>query len=236
LYQACVGNDRFTITINAPMTPTDDTRQRLIEAAGPLFAEKGQKATTVRDVVDRARLNVAAVNYHFGDKDALYLCCVRAASEHCMEVVPLPTWEPGTPPARKLRDFIEMFLQRVAVDREPAWHAQLIMRELVLPTPACAEFAREFARPNYELLLGVLRELLPPEVPGEKVRLCAFSIIGQCLHHRVGRPIIRTLLTEEELRGLDVAHVGEHIYDFSLAALRGLAAKYRKGAGAARVR
>ncbi len=48
---------------------THETRQRLIEAVGEVFAERGFRAATVRDICQRAQANVAAVNYYFGDKE-----------------------------------------------------------------------------------------------------------------------------------------------------------------------
>ena len=56
----------------AELATQKTTRDRLIEAAGELFAEKGFKETTVRDIIERAGANLAAVNYHFGDKERLY--------------------------------------------------------------------------------------------------------------------------------------------------------------------
>jgi hypothetical protein len=133
--------------------------------------------------------------------------------------VPRPTWEPGTPPERKLRDFIHTFVARVAPDREPAWCGQLIMREMSQPTPACAEFVRQFVRPNFELLQMILGELLPADVPPLKRYLVGFSIIGQCLHYRVARPVVTLLLGEEGAGRLDVDTLAGHITEFSLAAL-----------------
>ena len=50
----------------------DPTKARLLDAAGQEFAEKGFEGATVRAICDRARVNLAAVNYHFGDKEMLY--------------------------------------------------------------------------------------------------------------------------------------------------------------------
>src|SRR5207247_5047290 len=49
-----------------------ETRERLLRAAERLFADRGFKDVTVRDICRAARANVAAVNYHFGDKLGLY--------------------------------------------------------------------------------------------------------------------------------------------------------------------
>jgi AcrR family transcriptional regulator len=48
-----------------------DTRERILDAAERLFAEKGIKETSVRDITRLARANLAAVNYHFGFKEGL---------------------------------------------------------------------------------------------------------------------------------------------------------------------
>lgn len=49
----------------------DDTRQRLLDAAEILFAERGFADASLRAITARAKANLAAVNYHFGSKDAL---------------------------------------------------------------------------------------------------------------------------------------------------------------------
>ncbi|HUE39042.1 MAG TPA: TetR family transcriptional regulator, partial [Candidatus Binatia bacterium] len=54
------------------------TRARLIAAAGELFAERGFRATTARDIAQRAGVNLAAANYYFGSKKELYLEVLRA--------------------------------------------------------------------------------------------------------------------------------------------------------------
>ena len=53
-------------------TRSDPVRDKLLDAAEKLFAEKGFDGTSVRDITAEAKCNVAAVNYHFGGKDNLY--------------------------------------------------------------------------------------------------------------------------------------------------------------------
>ena len=55
-----------------------ETRDRILDAAQKLFSEKGLDATSVRDITAEAGCNVAAVNYHFGGKENLYLEAFRA--------------------------------------------------------------------------------------------------------------------------------------------------------------
>ena len=213
------------------MAPADTTRQRLLDAAGPLFAERGFGATSVRDICTAAAVNQAAINYHFRDKEQFYTEAVRHAATSCTARAPIPQWQPGTPPGQKLRDFIVIFLRRLVVDHEPAWHAQLLMREMTYPTPACAVFVRESVLPCFEALSAVLAELLPG-MPEEKRRMCGFSIVGQCLHYRVARPVMVELAQQVGPGGFptgDVEALADHITEFSLAALERLGGKSNIG-------
>ena len=52
---------------------SQDTKARIIEAAGQVFANKGFEAATIREICRLAQVNLAAINYHFGDKQRLYV-------------------------------------------------------------------------------------------------------------------------------------------------------------------
>src|SRR3954451_20056019 len=94
------------------MTGPDQTRARLLEAAGEEFAEKGYDGATVRSICARAEVNLAAVNYHFGDKEQLYTQAVLEAHRCCVQ--PAPEAGPGDgDPAEQLRSQIHHFLSNV---------------------------------------------------------------------------------------------------------------------------
>jgi AcrR family transcriptional regulator len=208
----------------------DTTRERIAEAAGEIFAERGFDATTVRDICRRAGANIAAVNYYFGDKQRLYIEAVVRAHRWRMEQAALPEWSEGTPAETKLADFITTFIRRVRTGPEDTWHTKLMMREMAHPTGACAELVQSSIRPQFEILLAILRELLPSDVSAERLQLTGFSIVGQCLFYHLADPVVRNLLSSEEYSELDVAKLAQHILDFSLSSIGRSASSERKGA------
>lgn len=208
----------------------DTTRDRIVESAGEIFADKGFDATTVRDICQRAEANLAAVNYYFGDKQRLYVEAVVRAHRWRMERAQLPAWTADTPPKKKLADFVVTFIRRVRTGPEVTWHTRLIMREMMNPREACAELVQGSIRPQFEVLQGILRELLPGRITDEKLHLMAFSIVGQCLFYHFADPVIRNLVTGEEYAGYDIDKLADHIVAFSTAAIAGTARQTAKGA------
>jgi AcrR family transcriptional regulator len=200
------------------MPAPDDTQERLLEAAGQVFAEKGYEGATVREICRRAEVNIAAVNYYFRDKERLYTEAVKSACRCQAEEYPLPDWPSGTPAVAKLRDFIHTFVRRMVDGTGPQWHRQLFLREMAQPTAACAELVRDVIRPNAEVLRHILEELLPG-TPEPQRWLIGFSIVGQCLFYRLAQPVVTMLMDDEAHRALSATGLAEHITQFSLAAL-----------------
>jgi AcrR family transcriptional regulator len=201
----------------------DKTRERLLEAAGEVFAQKGFLAASVGEITERAGANRAAVNYHYRTKEDLYVAAVRHGATVCMSRHPMPTWPEGVSPEVRLRDFIHAFLSRFLANDGPEWPGLLIMRELAQPTGgACEAFVSDFVRPTFAVLQGILQEMLPPDVPEWKRHMLGASIIGQCLHYHFARHVLRLLVGPEEAKGYDLERVTDHVRAFSLAALRGL--------------
>jgi TetR/AcrR family transcriptional regulator, regulator of cefoperazone and chloramphenicol sensitivity len=198
----------------------DSTKARILEAAGNVFAQKGFESGTVRDICQLANVNLAAVNYHFGDKRRLYVETVKHA--HCSraEEVPLPDWASGTPAETKLREFIGVLLARMLNDSANApWHAQLMLREIARPNLATEELVKEYIRPHFQMLKGILRELMPTDTSEERVMLLAFSTVGQCLFYRTAQAVVRMLAAGDHAEIPTPQLLEEHITSVILAAI-----------------
>jgi AcrR family transcriptional regulator len=201
------------------MSERDDPRQRLLDAAGETFAQKGFEGATIRDIIGRAGTNLAAVNYYFRDKERLYIEAVKNASCGSAGELALPTWDAATPPAQKLRDFIHLLVSRILQSDRPRWHTQLMMRELAQPTSACTEWVRDYVRPMAEILMSILTELLPLGTSPTKVSMTGFSIVGQVLYYAQNRPVVALLVGEESLAQFHAEAIADHIAEFTLTAL-----------------
>jgi AcrR family transcriptional regulator len=198
-----------------------DPRDLLLDAAGQIFAEKGLEEATVREICGKAGLNIAAINYYFRDKKALYVEAVKLA--HCTGGQ-LPQFEatPDAPPEDLLEAFIRQMMAMMLDDVRPSWHLELMMREMARPTEACVELVRSFIGPMFDTLKQIIRPLLPADISPLDLNLHAFSIVAQCLLYRYHRPIGRILVGEEGYATMmDVDRLSRHITDFTLAGLRG---------------
>lgn len=200
------------------MSSGETTKARLLEAAGEEFAAKGYEKASIRKICDRVNANCAAVNYHFGSKEQLYVEAVLEAHRCGTEMLPASAFQEGTP-AQQLRRYIHHFLGHVlAISRENTWHQALMLREMIQPPPASEVLVREAIRPRFERLVEILRGVCPEAEP-RKLSALAFSVVGQCLHYRVARSISERLVGAELYETLDLDFLTNHITSFCLAAL-----------------
>lgn len=197
------------------------TRKRLLESAGEVFAEKGYRKATIREIVQRAGANLNAVNYHFRDKASLYKAVFEYAHERAV-AQETGVWGDAEQldAEQRLRTFIRLHLQRMLEDGYPAWLHKLRVREMIEPTGILETMVEKFIRPRHEMLVGIISELAGADVAIEKVRLCAMSVVAQCLHYNHGRLIISQLNPKITYDSAGVDAMIEHIMRFSLAAIQ----------------
>ncbi|MEM9940912.1 MAG: CerR family C-terminal domain-containing protein [Planctomycetota bacterium] len=203
-----------------PRQLADSTRDRILTKAGPIFAAKGFRGTTVREICDHANVNLASINYYFGDKQKLYNETVVLARNMRVEKVPYPDWDESTPASQKLADFIYVILERlVAMESEP-WQVRLLMREILQPSEACRHLVRDYFQPFFQALLRIVDDLVGCRLPEHERSKIGFSVIGQCLFYRFAGDVSALMIGTELYEGkFDRRQLAQHITKFSLNAI-----------------
>jgi AcrR family transcriptional regulator len=199
-----------------------ETRRQLLEAAGGVFAEVGFRNATVREICRRAGANVAAVNYHFGDKETLYAEVLRYAHGKALEKYPpLLDVAADAPPEKKLRAFVHSLLLRIFDKGPTAWHGKLMSREMIEPTAALDSLVEERMRPMSNQLWQIVAEILDRPPNDERVRLCGMSVVSQCVFYHHCRPVVSRLFPEHLPHdAANIERLADHITKFSLAAMK----------------
>ena len=204
---------------------TDSTQQKLLTAACEVFAENGFKNTTVRDICNRAEVNVAAINYHFGNKEKLYEAVWensnRVAVKKRMDELDLARTDD---PEKRIRLFVKTLLRNILDQNRPEWDFRIVAHEMISPTAAFDIIVERAIRPGFLFLKELVQEMLGEDVPKEKVEKCTLSIVGQCLYYRFANPVVRQLLPEQTFDEKGLEEIADHITEFSLSALKQLRA------------
>ncbi len=214
---------------NGEMAGNDPTRAKLVEIAGRVFAERGYRAATVREICTRAGANVAAVNYYFRDKLGLYTEVLRLSLHAANFERARTAIERNASPEEAFRAVIKLRIQSLHRGGPPDWHFRIVAHELAAPTPAMSCVIQEAMLPLYNRMRDLVGAILglPPEA--EKTRLCVQSVIGQVLIYALAQPVLVQLWPGLKMTSEQLDRIGDHIADFSLAYLREAAAEGGKG-------
>ena len=199
-----------------------ETRERVLEAATRLFAANGFKKVTVREICQEAHANVAAVNYHFGDKLGLYrnvldraIEPMRATSEAAKQA------GDGRPPEEKLRAYIRVFLERVVAHGQDTWIHQLMAHEIANPTAALDMVIDQVIRPRLAYISEVVAGMLGRAPDDDEVLRCALSVQAQC-HGVMKNAMLQRVVPELGRDALSVDLLAEHIAEFSIGGIKSL--------------
>lgn len=206
------------------VTNSQDTCARLLAAAIEVFTEVGYRNATLRAICQRAGANNAAVNYHFRDKERLYLAVIEHAIQTMREHRPRVEGEPSGSPEERLRKFIHSMLTDL-LSEKPSWLMKLMAWELAEPTAGLDLLIAKVIGPFDADLAAIVHDLAGPSASEQQVHDCASSIIAQCHHYHHGRAVVFRLGIYQAYDPATIDHLTDHITRFSLAGIRTLAGR-----------
>jgi AcrR family transcriptional regulator len=198
-------------------------RQQLLEVAGEIFAKRGYANATSKEICVRAGTNVAAVNYHFGGKEALYSAVLIEAHRRLVTVEELAALTESKPDAReKLSAILGKLLGELPTkNQKSAWHFRVLIREFLSPSPMLDRMLKSEAAPKARILRGVLAAImgLPEEHP--VVARSIISVIAPCIMLLIShRGLAKKVLPDLDL---DPEVLKQHMLAFVLAGLEAVA-------------
>lgn len=203
--------------LESAAVPPEETRQKLLAAAQAVFVEVGFYDATIREICKRAGVNIALVNYYFGDKLGLYTEVLKSATMGSKATMLDKVNDPTADPADLLRDLITVAMRNMS--RTAHAFDILMQQERLKPTPAIAFLIEETIRPRYVAMCILIGRILHLPAEHPRCRLATHSIIGQIKHF--GEPErLMSQLDPAMLAGKTPEEIADFITDFSLSYLQ----------------
>lgn len=195
------------------------TGELLLKTAAELFAEHGFKGTSVKMIAERAGQNIAAVNYHFGSKQNLFIQALKTVMQNIMRPVSKSVAKTDENSREALdgefRQFVHDRCNFLLSTTTPAWYGPLIVRA-VLETPAAVqEIGLQFFLPDFEYLENFGKKI-NPAMSTEKAKLWAYSVIGQVFFYVFGRKMILLANSKSFFDANKIDKIADHVCEISL--------------------
>jgi TetR/AcrR family transcriptional regulator, regulator of cefoperazone and chloramphenicol sensitivity len=207
-----------------------ETRDRLFKAAERLFSARGFKNVTVREICHDAGANVAAINYHFGDKLGLYRVVLKTAIDAMRDSTEeAKRAGAGKPPEEQLRTYVALFLRRLLQAKNEAVH-RLIEREVSDPTPALDDLLDQGIRPRIEYLSEVIAAMIGCDPSDERVFRCVVSVQAQTIIYARPNVVAERLGFPVKPSPEMIDEAARHIADFSVAGVYAIGRAHRTAA------
>lgn len=204
------------------------TRTRILEAAGELFATTGYAETPNKAIAAQAQVDLASINYHFGNRSGLYQAVLAESHGQLFDIDELQQIVGSElPPTSKLRVVIEQLVKYAT--REPqAWQLRVLAREILAPTSHLQILIQDEGLPKMALLRRMLSEIT--EIPAEDPALtrCLLCVIAPCLMLLVGGRTFPGPL--QEIFQMPAQAIANHLFHFALGGLESIKDEYKRNA------
>ena len=161
-----------------------EKRCHLLQVAGRLYAEKGYARTTSKEICEAAGTDMAAVNYHFGSKGALYDAVLTEAHAHLFRIDDLEkiAQSRGSPES-KLRALLSLLLQGSKANSQSSlpWGLQVLVHEIMAPSSHIAALAQKVALPKVRLVKIIVAGVIGVPVEHPVVQRAIAFVVMPCI-------------------------------------------------------
>ncbi|MEO0636278.1 MAG: CerR family C-terminal domain-containing protein [Pseudomonadota bacterium] len=202
-----------------PEAASEQTKYAILEAAIKLFGAKGFEATTVRDLITEADVNLAAVNYHFGGKDGLRMAVIDHLATQFRQKGPgvalagLDQAEIGIMSPEKARETLRFIMKTsfkmAASGGGPDLRARYIQRELIQGGEPTERFFEKVFSFQFNLMVQLVARATERAVDDEITRVRAINLIAQSVFLNLARPLVLLALGWDEYTPENVDLVGD---------------------------
>lgn len=201
-----------------------ETRRRLIEAAGPIFAKRGYDGAVVRDIVAAAGVNLGAVNRHFGSKQGLYREVLVTYHMALMQEEPPPELGDFEDSEQAIYHFMRFLLRLVLIRRGPDSVAgQLMMQEVHNPSEVLDDLVQLFIAPNHSAISEAIGDLLGQADTPRLREQATNYVFGLCLFHSFGREVLKRLGTPSPTNDAQIDELIGTLHPFAIGGIRAMA-------------
>lgn len=177
---------------DAPKVPTG-TAADLIAAGLKLFGQKGFAATSTREIAAEAQANIASIAYHFGSKDGLRRACgteVARRLDTVLNTRALPQPDTQEHAAMQMETILRALACFVVGSRDAEPLIPFMLREVGEDGPVLDSVYSKMIEPMHRRFCALWAIATGQAAESEATKLAVFSMIGQVLYFRIGRPIV----------------------------------------------
>lgn len=212
-----------------------NTKEKILRAAVKVFAEKGYKATTTRDICGAAGCNINGVSYYFGGKDPLYKAVLEFMFTDAEKFIPDKDSADITDatPEQMLGVYIHTFCKiMLAINEEIDEHlAALFVKETANPSPYLDEMVERYLAPSDQALNDILLQIMGKDAPEETIRDVGCSIMGQIFYYSFAWPIFIRMHPDHPGMDSKIDYLAEHVTRFSMGGIQAVMESYKTSKG-----
>jgi len=175
------------LNLAKPEQSGKDARLRIIAAAEELFAVRGFRGVSIREIADHARVNSAMIHYYFDSKEGLYRgVIVKALSE--LNAILEAVVGAGGDPVDRLHCYLRQYIEFL---RRKSRNTQLILHAVLFEENHLSEWVDRYWTRHFRLIEEILLEGVEDGYfrPVD-TRLTAINLLGMVLWYFMFSPII----------------------------------------------